>query len=195
MPILLYCIRAILLKIYQMAKDNEKDDKKSPPAKLTGTERQRAFISEIMTRNPVGAPRMYKDKEELETQLTAYFTYCYEERIKLTITGLVLFLGFADRRSFYDYEQKPEFAHTIKKARTLIEMHYEGLLQEAFPQGAQFALKNLGWNAEEQIEKTIKKKTVFYVGGDPDAPDDQDQDQTPALNQENKEFYPFKDVD
>jgi hypothetical protein len=139
-----------------------------PAKKKSAVEKQMDFINLVYTKNPVGAPRMYATKEELEEQIIEYFKYCYENSIKLTISGLPLFCGFANRRSFYDYELKPEFAYTIKKARAMIEMHYEGLLQEAFPQGAVFALKNLGWNAEEKIETTNKTKTEFYIGGDDD---------------------------
>ncbi len=150
-----------------MKKENDNLPAKKTPTK-SNTDKTRDFINLVFSRNPVGRPRMYNTKEELEEQLTEYFTYCYDERIKLTISGLVLFCGFSDRKSFYTYEEIPEFSHTIKKARALITMHYEGLLQEAFPQGAVFALKNLGWTAEEQIENTIKTKTEFYIGGDDD---------------------------
>ncbi|QHB38481.1 terminase small subunit [Flavobacterium phage vB_FspM_lotta8-1] len=147
-------------------KDN--NEKKLPAIKKTEAEKNKDFIQAVFDRNPVGRPRMFSQKEDLEEQIKEYFTNCYEDKIKLTITGLVLFCGFSDRKSFYEYEKNPEFSHTIKKARTLIEMNYELKLQEAFPQGATFALKNLGWTAEEQTETTIKTKTSFYIGGDDD---------------------------
>jgi len=62
-----------------------------------------------------------------------------------TITGLALYLGFCDRHSFYDYEKRPEFSYTIKRARAAIEQHYEELLQTGTPTGSIFALKNFGW--------------------------------------------------
>lgn len=158
-----------------MNNKKEKDEKNLPAVpKKSAVEKQREFIQAVFDRNPVGRPRMYARKEELEEQIKEYFVNCYEDRIKLTITGLILFCGFSDRKSFYSYEQNPEFSHTIKKARTLIEMNYELMLQEAFPQGAVFALKNLGWSAEEKIENTVKTKTEFYIGGD----DDDDEEPT-----------------
>lgn len=149
---------------------NKNDKKEKLPAvpKKTAVDKQKEFIQAVFDRNPVGRPRMYATKEDLEEQVKEYFVNCYEERIKLTITGLVLYCGFADRKSFYSYEQNPEFSHTIKKARALIELNYELMLQEAFPQGAVFALKNLGWSAEETTETTVKTKTEFYIGGDDD---------------------------
>ena len=41
-----------------------------------------------------------------------------------TITGLALFLGFNDRQSLYDYQEKPEFTCIVKKARTIVECEY-----------------------------------------------------------------------
>lgn len=158
-----------------MINTDKTDKTKLPEKKKTEEQRQQDFIQEVFTRNPVGRPRHYNTKEELEASVSEYFVYCYENRIKLTITGLTLFIGFTNRKSFYSYEQIPEFSHTVKKARTLIEMHYELKLQEAFPQGAVFALKNLGWNAEEQIETTVKKKVKFVVR----AQSDDEEDYTP----------------
>jgi len=160
-----------------MTNKKEKEQKNLPAAKnKTAVEKQREFIQAVFDRNPVGRPRMYSTNKELEEQINLYFVNCYEECIKLTITGLILFCGFSDRKSFYEYEKNPEFTHTIKKARTLIEMNYELMLQEAFPQGAVFALKNLGWSAEEKIENTVKTKTEFYIGGDEDEDDNYTND-------------------
>jgi hypothetical protein len=136
------------------------------PVKLTANQKQRQFIELIFAKNPKGRPRLYSSPEELEDEITAYLVHCYENSIKLTISGLVLFCGFSDRKSFYEYEENRAFTHIIKKARGIITLHYEGLLTEAFPQGAVFALKNLGWNAEEKIENTVKTQTEFYIGGD-----------------------------
>lgn len=127
-----------------------------------------AFIMEVYSRNPVGRPRFYTTADELEDVIGEYFAYCQENKNKLTIMGLILFCGFSDRASFYDYEQKQEFTHVIKKARAIITMHYEEKLQEAFPQGAVFALKNMGWSAEEKVETTVKTATSFYISGEED---------------------------
>ena len=134
--------------------------------KKSAIEKQKEFIELIFSKNPVGRPRLYTTAEELQAEITNYFVYCYSNSIKLTISGLVLYCGFSDRKSFYSYEENREFSHIVKKARGIITLHYENLLTEAFPQGAVFALKNLGWSAEEKIENTVKTKTSFYIGAD-----------------------------
>ena len=63
-----------------------------------------------------------------------------------TITGMALYLGFLDRNSLYDVEEREGFSSIIKKARARIVQHYEELLQTGMPAGPIFALKNLdGW--------------------------------------------------
>ena len=115
----------------------------------------------------VGRPPIYSSVEELQAKITEYFESGFEqverqvrgekgawETIivpKITITGLVLYLGFADRRSFYDYEEKPDFSYTIKRARSFIEKEYEQQL-DLNPTGAIFALKNFGWTDKQEFE-------------------------------------------
>jgi len=104
----------------------------------------------------MGRPPKYKTPEELDKAIEKYFsggamkvkTLKLGEEIEVptpTISDLVLFLGFADRHSFYAYEEKKEFSNTIKKARTMITREYENLLRKQSCTGAIFALKNLGW--------------------------------------------------
>lgn len=70
---------------------------------------------------------------------------CWEEIKIFSITWLVLYLGFCDRSSFYKYEKKEAFRHTIKKARSFIENEYEEMLQTWNTTWAIFALKNFKW--------------------------------------------------
>lgn len=114
----------------------------------------------------VGRPPVYNTPEEMQAKIIEYFEGGHNTRQvivkigsnnipitvpKITITDLVLFLGFADRSSFYDYEKKEEFFHTIKRARTFIEREYEEQLDRN-PTGAIFALKNFGWSDKQTIE-------------------------------------------
>lgn len=71
-----------------------------------------------------------------------------------TITGLALFLGFADKRSFYDYEKREKFTYVAKKARALIEQEYEMLLHTN-PSAAIFALKQFGWTDKQDINQNL----------------------------------------
>lgn len=111
---------------------------------------------------------MFESAEEIEALVQEYFEKGVKMKtvilgppnarysIKLpvpTITGLCLYLGFESRQSFYEYEQKPEFTYTIKKARLLIETEYEEMLQAGNTSGAIFALKNFGWTDRQEIDQ------------------------------------------
>ena len=124
----------------------------------------------IKKKRPAGNPNwkpFYGTPQKVQAMIEEYIKNCPDTRtmfFKLkdevierempcpTITGLVLYLGFSDRHSFYDYEKKPKFTHTIKKGRVFIENIYEQLLQMGNPSGAIFALKNFGWTDKSDIE-------------------------------------------
>jgi len=103
-------------------------------------------------------PIKYKTPSDLSDKIEEYFD-SVDEEIDITITGLVLFLGFADRHSFYDYEKKDGYTHTIKKARTRIENSYEKSLRKDGRSGDIFALKNFGWRDKQEIE--IKEHNII----------------------------------
>jgi len=73
-----------------------------------------------------------------------------------TISGLALHLGFVNRASMYDYEQRGEFSDTIKKARTRCEQWIEknGIEGKTPPAMAIFALKNYGWTDKPEKQET-----------------------------------------
>jgi hypothetical protein len=100
--------------------------------------------------------KMYQTDEELRLAIEEYFSDRENRDKPLTITGLAYALGFADRRSFYDYENNGEHSHTIKRARLFIESGYEERLHGTSPTGAIFALKNFGWvDKHEPISVTV----------------------------------------
>lgn len=110
---------------------------------------------------PAGRPPLYDNPDDLQKKVDEYFEYVKGEKgmkvegqeveewrrepEPLTISGLCLYIGFESRQSFYDYEEKEEFAYTIKTARLRIENGYEKRLAGQNVAGAIFALKNLGW--------------------------------------------------
>lgn len=112
----------------------------------------------------VGRPPMFDNPEDMQVLIDNYFKDCPDlmEMVSNegiitkvpcpTITGLALYLGFCDRRSFYEYEIKPKFTHTIKSARTRMEIIYEMMLRKGNCTGAIFALKNFGWTDKQTIE-------------------------------------------
>jgi hypothetical protein len=128
---------------------------------------------------------MYKTAKELEDKIDEYFNVDKNNlegrrtrtlKIKdadgdpiivpnFTISDLVLFLGFCDRKSFYEYEEKPEFTHTIKKARTFIEREYEELLKGAACTGAIFALKQFNWKDKQEVEHGFDDPTRHLLLG------------------------------
>ena len=96
-------------------------------------------------------PIKYKSPSELNGKIEEYFN-SVDEEIDITITGLVLFIGFSSRQSFYDYEKKEGYAYTIKKARLRIENSYEKSLRKDGKTGDIFALKNFGWRDKQEHE-------------------------------------------
>ena len=120
--------------------------------------------------NKVGRPPTYNSVLELQEKIKEYF----EKGVKVrkvqigkppniqiveiqapTITGLCIYLGFESRQSFYDYEEKDEFAYTIKRARLFIENEYEEMLSTSNTTGAIFALKNFGWVDTREIKHEL----------------------------------------
>ena len=135
---------------------------------------------------------MYETPEELQQAISAYFDHGYDthkvisvkkgqEEVTevpiITISGLVLHCGFSDRASFYDYEKKKEFAHTIKRARTFIEQYLEASAHSGNPAGPIFLLKNFGWSDKQEVEITGAIKSVREVihmpAGSVNRPDDE----------------------
>lgn len=127
---------------------------------------------------PFGRPALFKSPEQLQKKIDQYFKEgCKKKKkpikigndIKMmdveipTISGLAYFLGFESRQSFYDYENKPDFSYTIKRARLFIEKEYEEQLHEGNVTGAIFALKNMGWVDAKQIDLQDKRKSVDEV--------------------------------
>jgi hypothetical protein len=119
-----------------------------------------------MTSEKGGAPPKFKTAKELQAKIDKYFKNCPDKKKIVTkagkvievpiptICGLCLYCGFESRQSFYDYEKRPAFSYTIKRARLFIEKEYEQMLQGQNCTGAIFALKNLGW-----IDKTSQEIT------------------------------------
>ena len=130
---------------------------------------------------PAGRPPFYESVEQLQKAIDDYFnkgvetkkivigkgeTARIEEIPVPTISGLVYYLGFESRQSFYDYEEKPEFTYTVKRARLWIEKEYEAQLNIGNTVGAIFALKNMGWKDKTETELSggvdIGKKPSWF---------------------------------
>jgi hypothetical protein len=126
--------------------------------------------------NKGGQPPKYKNADELIEKLNEYFeSYLPDNEpvlgFKPTTVGLALYLGFADRRSIYDYrDRSEEYSYIIKKALSLIEMKYEQMLESKTYAGAIFALKNMGWTDSKDItsggEKIETGNNFFFSDND-----------------------------
>lgn len=116
-----------------------------------------------------GRPPLYKEPEEMQERINEYFLLNEVP----TITGLCLHLGFESRQSFYDYQEKPKFTYTIKKARLMIENEYEKAgLNAKSPTFHIFALKNLGWSDKMEVDQKTElsgsletKTTIKFTRG------------------------------
>jgi hypothetical protein len=129
------------------------------------------------TGKSIGRPPRFESVEDLQNKIDQYFEwvngeYCQVEELDpvtlniikwqkcvrpaepITITGLVLYLGFCSRQSMFDYQDhpdKPEFSDAIKRARLKVEAAYEKNLHGCAVAGSIFALKNMHWKDRSEI--------------------------------------------
>ncbi len=129
-----------------------------------------------------GRPKIYETPEALQKECTSYFEFIQgswdEDNNKWlrepeppTVTGLALYLGFADKSSIYDYRDRKDFFHPIKRSLTIIEQSHEIGLNSKVVTGHIFALKNSGWKDQSQTDITslgekININPIFWVKND-----------------------------
>lgn len=117
-----------------------------------------------------GRPAKFDSEEDLQEAVDAYFDFCKEEGERYTLTGLALFLGFQDRQSLYDQENRGDgFSCIIKRARLKVENSYELALFSKNCIGSIFALKNMGWKDKQEIDNSHEfknKPTIILDFGD-----------------------------
>lgn len=105
------------------------------------------------TGRPVGRPLKVKSPEEFDSRVDEYFEKCFDLEVRPTRAGMVLALGFCSKTQFYDYEKRPEFKASVRRARMLIEEIYEQMLGTSHAAGPIFALKNMaGWSDQQEIK-------------------------------------------
>jgi len=121
-----------------------------------------------------GRPLKFKTPEDLEEMVDGYFTNCDLEKKPYTITGLALWLD-TSRETLLDYQERPEFSDTIKRAKGKCENWVEegALMNKINATAAIFNLKNnYGW--KDKIEQELSNpdgnlKTIVinkYGGND-----------------------------
>lgn len=135
-------------------------------------------------KNKGGRPPVFTSVEEMQEKIDAYFKECEGKPLTddegnaittksgmpiivgerpLTITGLALALGFSTRQSLLNYEEKPEFLDTIKKAKSRVEQYAEErLFDKDGANGAKFSLSNnfKGWAEKQQIQADVNSVSI-----------------------------------
>lgn len=119
-----------------------------------------------ISKNKVGRPLKYT-LSKIQDSIAAYFDYCGidecgyplgKDHKPPTITGLCCYLH-TTRDLLIDYEGKPQFSDTIKRAKQRIEAYNECLLVSKAGQvaGVIFNLKNnYGWKDKAELEASFK---------------------------------------
>lgn len=69
----------------------------------------------------VGRPPLYSDPLFMEEKIDQYFDGLSGDDVP-TVAELAFELGFATRNALWEYEQKPEFSDTVKRAKLRIEV-------------------------------------------------------------------------
>jgi hypothetical protein len=99
-------------------------------------------------KKPVGRPRLFSSPDEFDALVDIYILKCQdpEKPTAITLTGMVIALGFCSKDTLYEYEKYPEFTDSVKRARLLVEQEYENrLVTGSNAASSIFALKNFGW--------------------------------------------------
>lgn len=125
-------------------------------------------------KHPGGRPPKYSNPDIMQKKIDEYFNQCIpiyakDESGKVligqngkpiieninapTVTGLALFLGYADRQSIYDNQKRDGFSCILKKARSKVE---EWVLQHTFngdiPTAVGiFILKQFGYTDKQDL--------------------------------------------
>ena len=129
-----------------------------------------------MSQNKVGRPLKFRSVSAMQKKIDEYFESC-ESRPLLdkngyvltdkkgnpiftpghppTVTGLALALGFTNRQSLLNYQERDEFFDTITRAKARVELYAEErLFDKEGANGAKFSLANnfQGWKEKAQLE-------------------------------------------
>jgi len=105
--------------------------------------------------------KLEKQKDGSVKEVVEMVDYWVRRPERPTVTGISLFLGFADKSSFYEYKKNEEFSYLIKRAATKIEQYHEDRVADGDKcTGNIFVLKNMGWKDKSEID----------IGGDVNIP-------------------------
>lgn len=112
-----------------------------------------------------GRPLKYTSVEAMQKDIDKYFADCDEKGKPYTVSGLAYALG-TTRRTLLDYQEKDEYSHTIKSAKTKIELFNEEMLysKDVSTTGVIFNLKNnYGWKDKQEIEAEVNSEVKIKI--------------------------------
>lgn len=118
-----------------------------------------------------GRPPIYNSHEEICAKLDEYIAF--EDYMKgqgkgkgiYTIEGAMLYLGFASRQSFHDYEKRDsEFSYIMLRFKMfLTDWNVKKLYWGGTMPGAMFWLKNHGGYTDESIQHQKQEITNVTI--------------------------------
>ena len=119
----------------------------------------------MKVKRKIGRPRRYERPEEMEAIIDAYFQDCEDNNKPLTLSGLVLALGFSSRQSLLNYSKRSEDYWTLyARAKLRAEAYWERLLfKRSTFRAARFVLTCcFGWTDpyKDALNKIILVCTV-----------------------------------
>jgi len=138
------------------------------------TPQELAVVDGGVSRGP-GRPPYFESVEEMQAAIEQYFADADGKKWPYTIPDLALALGFTSRQSLLNYQYKPEYMDTIKRAKLRIEgQRARQLVQgQGMVAGQIFDLKNnFGWRdqqdlANSTVEKTFVQNNIGLIGMPP----------------------------
>lgn len=99
--------------------------------------------------------KLLKDKNGLNYLVQVQHKILTKQK-PYTITGLALALD-TSRETLLEYQERPEFVDTIKKAKDRCHNYVEDSLLTSNPTGAIFNLKNnYGWKDKTEVDSNIR---------------------------------------
>ena len=135
----------------------------------------------MLAENRGGRPPKYRSAKAMQKVIDEYFKSCENKPLldkeghvltdkhgrpviiqgpPPTVTGLALALGFTNRQSLLNYQEKDEFFDTITRAKARVEQYAEErLFDKDGANGAKFSLANnfSGWKEKTQLETNLVK--------------------------------------
>lgn len=134
-----------------------------------------AVVEEASAPRGPGRPPHFSSVEQMQTAIDQYFDDADAKKWPYTIPDLALALGFTSRQSLLNYQYKPEYMDTIKRAKLRIEGQRARQLVkgQGVVAGQIFDLKNnFGWcdepeSAGQGSEPAIVQNNIGLIGFPP----------------------------